>query len=519
MTLSNPGQNARYSFTGTANQQVNLSLTNSTIGGSTSCSSSNGTLAILKPDGSTLGSTSMCKPTTNLATQTLPVSGTYTALVNPASTNTGSASVKLSDGDHPGRGQRSNSDPEAERRCHDQATGRSGQQGHRGPIRWWPGRRPTAGRLEPVHRRSEQQARPVGRRLALRRKQWAPDARQLNGDPWRTGRPAGVWERLAPLSGPAGVTAVAGQTLTVDGQPLAGVTLRLEDKQATSDKTGRFLVTEVPAGHHVLVVDGRSASSRGRAFGVFEIGVDLTAGKTTALPATVWMPRLDTANTQQVSAPATGEVVLTTPRVPGLEVRIPAGSTIRDSDGKVVKELGITALPVDRPPFPLPAEAPFSMYFTVQPGGAYTFPEGARIIYPNHTNEAPGTRVSFWHYDPKAKGWHDYGKGTVTRDGKQIMPDPGVRVYGFTGASYNVPGWVPAAIGAIRDAFAAFSGDPVDLGTGLFIDTHTDLYLPDTMPISITRSYRQSDSLKRSFGIGANFNYGAFLYFGSEYQG
>jgi RHS repeat-associated protein len=522
-SLTSPGQNARYSFAGTANQQVNLSLISSTIGGSTSCTSSNGTLAILKPDGSTLGSASMCKPTTNLATQTLPVSGTYIALVNPASTNTGSASVRLSTVTTLAAtsGATASREPSAatttttatrpptpaeptDKASDNQSAGglaRDAQQAASSPS---------------TDRATSKTAAPA--ETGSLEEEWAPDDLQLRGDPWLTRRPASVSQRLSPLSGPSGVTAVAGQTLTLDGEPLAGVTLRLEDRKASSDDSGRFLLTEVPAGHHVLVVDGRSASSPGRAFGVFEIGVDLAEGKTTALPATVWMPRLDTAHTERFTTPTTGEVVVKTPRIPGLEVRVPAGSTIRDSDGKVVKELGITAIPVDRPPFPLPADVQVPIYFTVQPGGAYIFPEGARIIYPNYTDEAPGTRVNFWNYDPKAKGWHIYGKGTVTHDGKQVVPDPGVRVYAFTGAMINVSGLVAAAIGAIKDAFAAISGDPVDLGTGLFINSHTDLALSDTLPISITRTYRQSDSRSRPFGIGTNFDYGMFLNSARQYQ-
>jgi YD repeat-containing protein len=490
-SLTTPGQNARYSFTGNATQRVNLTMTGSTIGGSNSCLSSNGALAILKPDGTTLGSTSMCKPTTNLATQTLPAAGSYTVLVNPAGTNTGSATVTLSTVTT----LAATRGPAAATATPDQTATSSGS-APAGPS-------PTARTTKPA---------PPPANPGSPEENWAPDRLQLRGDPWLARRPATVWQRLSPLTAPAGTTAVAGQTLTLDGQPLVGVTLRLEGKTAKSDDSGRFVLAGLPSGRHVLVVDGRSASRPGRVFGVFEIGVDLASGKTTALPAAIWMPRLDTTHTQRLIAPTAREVVLTTPKVPGLEVRIPAGSTIRDSDGKVVRELGITAIPVDRAPFPTPAEAPFSMYFTVQPGGAYIFPEGARIIYPNHTDEAPGTRVDFWQYDPKAKGWHEYGKGTVTADGKQIIPDPGVRVYGFTGASFNVPGMVPAAIAAIKDAFAAFSGDPVDMGTGLLVNSHTDLYLPDTMPISITRTYRQSDSSSRAFGIGTNFDYGIFLH-------
>ncbi len=311
---------------------------------------------------------------------------------------------------------------------------------------------------------------------------------------------------------------MAGQALTLAGRPLAGVTLRLATRATTTDATGRFLLTGVPTGHHELLIDGRTASTLGRRFGVFEYGVDIAAGKTAALPATVWMPRLDTAHAKRFPSPTTGEVVVTTPRIPGLEVRVPAGSTIRDTDGRVVTELGITPVPVDRPPFPLPAGVRVPVYFTVQPGGSYVFPQGARIIYPNYTHERPGTRVAFWHYAPEGKGWHVYGHGSVTRDGKQIVPDPGVRVYEFTGAMINVPGLVAAALGAFRDAWHFIDGDPVDLGTGLFINSKTDLAIGDVLPISITRTYRQADNAVRPFGIGTNFTYGIFLQSANQYQ-
>lgn len=43
------------------------------------------------------------------------------------------------------------------------------------------------------------------------------------------------------------------------------------------------------------------------------------------------------------------------------------------------------------------------------------------------------------------------------------------------------------------------------------METHPDLALPDVMPIDLTRSYRQGDTVTRSFGVGTNFSYGFFL--------
>ena len=44
--------------------------------------------------------------------------------------------------------------------------------------------------------------------------------------------------------------------------------------------------------------------------------------------------------------------------------------------------------------------------------------------------------------------------------------------------------------------------DPVDIATGQFVYTKTDLALPDILPIALTRTYIANDSHSRSFGIG-----------------
>jgi YD repeat-containing protein len=91
VTTTAPGQSARYTFTGTAGQRVSLSITNSTYAGCLSLSAS-----ILKQDGSSLGSNSTCGSTLYVDAVTLPFSGTYTVLVDPQGTATGSATLLLS---------------------------------------------------------------------------------------------------------------------------------------------------------------------------------------------------------------------------------------------------------------------------------------------------------------------------------------------------------------------------------------------------------------------------------------
>ncbi len=334
---------------------------------------------------------------------------------------------------------------------------------------------------------------------------WQPDTANLNGTDWSTRYdPAPVRDR--PLQFDVGFTGLVGKVQSTAGQPLAGVTVSAGGSRVTTDDKGKFVLTGLPGGHVVVRVDGRTGTS-GRPFGSFDIGVDLKGGQVLVLPYTVFLPEIDAAATVHVPSPTTTETVLTTKAIPGLEVRLPAGTVVRDADGNVATELSLTPIPIDRPPFPLPPTK-VPVYFTVQPGGSYLFPEGATIVYPNYTKERPGTRTQFWNYDPDGQGWHIYGYGTVSPDGKQIVPDPTVKFYRLTGAMTAVPGMNPPPI-APR-AGGPRVGDPVDPATGLLVDETTDMVVDDIAPIEIKRSYQQGDTDIRAFGVGTSFNYGLY---------
>lgn len=339
--------------------------------------------------------------------------------------------------------------------------------------------------------------------------QWSPEPGNLRGD-WTSKRPKSQWQDEPPLQAAPGVTALAGQVLLLNGRPLADVTVSIGGRTAQTDQAGRFLLSPLGAGHHVMTVDGRSANKGKKTYGLFRIGIDVIAGRTNVLPFTSWMPRLDTDNATTIPAPTTAEVAVTTPHIPGLEVRIPAGAVVRDSDGRTVGQLSITPIPVDRPPFPLPPEVKVPVFFTVQPGAARVIPPRARVIYPNYNGERPGTRVNFWNYDPDQKGWYVYGQGTVTPDGRQVVPDAGVVIYEFTGFMIASPGLAPGS-GPPHGDPDGNDGDPVNLSTGLFVHSTTDLALVDTMPVALTRTYRQNDLASRAFGIGGSVGYDLYL--------
>lgn len=342
---------------------------------------------------------------------------------------------------------------------------------------------------------------------------WVPGPEHMRGD-WRSHRPPSPLQQLPALTAASGVTALAGQVLLLNGEAAEDVTLRIGDREARSDGTGRFLLEDVPAGTRTLVIDGGTASRPGRTYGVFEALVTVAAGKTTALPYTIWLPRTNTQHAVSLASPTTQEVVVTSPHIPGLELRIPAGVVLRDRAGRVVTEVSITPIPLDRSPFPLPTRD-VPVYFTIQPGGVHlqsldpASPQGARLVYPNYHGGAPGTALDFWSYDPVDKGWYVYGQGRVSGDARQVVPDPGVAIYEFTGAMVSSPGNAPPD-GPPPGGCEGQAGDPVDCYTGLFLLQRTDLSLPGTIPISVTRTYRPRDTVSRAFGIGTNHIYDVF---------
>jgi RHS repeat-associated protein len=345
-----------------------------------------------------------------------------------------------------------------------------------------------------------------------------------------------------PFQAPPGATTLAGQVLTVEGKPLQNVTVQVEGREEISvrtDVSGRFWLSAIDPGINNLLIDGRSASDAEKSYGVFIIRVQALAHQTNVLPYNIWMPEIDTAHAVKIDSPTQTEVVITTARIPGLELHIPPGTVIYDHEGKVVTELSITAIDNERPPFPLPVLLQFQTHVTIQPGGAYLLNKngvGARLIYPNSIHAFPGTEANLWHYDPQWNGWYIYGHGSVSQEGKQIIPNPGVSLYEFmvSGLSLSAlnpqqpadfgpsPGNgddPPPTPGKRGKKKKGTGGDPVDLGTGLFLSHKTDLMVPDTLPLHLVRTYRPRDIFSRAFGIGATHSYDMFLWgpFGIPY--
>lgn len=92
VSISAPGQNAKLTFTGAANQRVSLNLTAVTMGASACCSVK---VSILRPDNTTLSSKTVGTDGGFFDTVTLNVAGAWKVSVDPQQAATGSITLSL----------------------------------------------------------------------------------------------------------------------------------------------------------------------------------------------------------------------------------------------------------------------------------------------------------------------------------------------------------------------------------------------------------------------------------------
>jgi len=322
------------------------------------------------------------------------------------------------------------------------------------------------------------------------------------------------WQSLPPLLAPPGVTAFAGQVLRVNGQPLPNVTIQIGENAVRTDSTGRFLLTNIPSGHQEFLINGETASKPRKLYATCEEGIDILAGKTNVLSYTIWLPVVDTQHATTLPVPTTQEIVATNPLMPGLEMHIPAGVRLKTHNGTYLTSLALTPVPLDRTPLPLPTGTAY--YFTPQTHDSVIETVdgrpsvGIRIVFPNVKHLPPGSEVNLYDYSSE-NGWYVYGQGTVTPDGKQVVPNPGVGLQKLN-CNNSMADWLWPDGPPFGDW--GWGADPVHLGTGIFVYKKTDLTLPDTIPISLTRMYRQNAGTSHAFGVGATHPYDMYLWFG-----
>jgi len=317
-----------------------------------------------------------------------------------------------------------------------------------------------------------------------------------------------------------GLTTLSGQIRNEDAEPVKGALITVGGAQVSTDEGGNFLLQNPLAGaNQLLLIDGTPASTPGKNLPAIPLTVTIIAGQANALRYTPYLHFQKTTGLVNIANSAV-ERLVTDPDLPGFQLRIPAGVTIVGWDGQPNTQMSVRRVPMDRLPVPPPpadrvAGAAYMDYFDKVGGG--TPSEPIPVTLPNDLDLPPGAQAELWYFDEAPDGsrpnqWAQYGTGTVSTDGSQIVPD----IDPATGKPYGQPrfccGINMAAIletarqfyfgGGAPSPGGDIGGDPVDLATGLLMVTKTDLMLPGRLPIALTRSYQTNGTVTGPFGRG-----------------
>jgi RHS repeat-associated protein len=325
--------------------------------------------------------------------------------------------------------------------------------------------------------------------------------------------------QVTPPPPTSSTTTLSGKVMSGDAipKPLAGVRVYLEQfpgtGEAYTDANGNFKMTNLPARQTTVAVDGQVISNAQVQYPMVVVPANIVAGQANKLPYTVYVTAYDPRGTYTIPSTISTDMVLGNSNAPGLAVTLPAGLKITRFDGTPVTQLTISTVTPDRTPMPYPNGVAPRQLLSIQPADAI-LSQPVPVTFPNlYKGARPGDQVPLYRadHDSESGQFIQYGTGTVSQDGRLIVPniDPATgKPYGLPAFSWHFPyigGKSPEIAPKKNDCPCAQS---VDASSGTEHYEISDIgVIGGRMPFDLTRVYRSNDSRTGPFGIGTSYNF------------
>jgi RHS repeat-associated protein len=344
--------------------------------------------------------------------------------------------------------------------------------------------------------------------------------------------------------GSSGGTSFAGRVAVTDAYdtPLVNLTVKFLGKNytgtvtgctasTTTDSAGNFVLAGLPdncAGSQMIQYDPSTVTSPAGKFSGVALSYLLTPGQVTTPGIIVHLPRVDNAETVMVQQNSSTDQTFTFTSIPGVSITVYAGTTLSLADGSQPNPfpLSIVEIPYDKLPEKMPPDPTQDPVFamSIEPDNSSSS-QPVAVSYPNRANTPPGTAMPLTSLDPTLGMMVNYGTGTVSGNGTQVIPDsdpsrPGHR-YGISHFDWHFPLPLPSnGSNPSPNPNNPNNGDPVDSFSGLMVLTKTDVAIGGARgQVAITRTYRNLTGNPGPFGIGTSHNYGYILDTSNESTG
>src|SRR5580704_2329756 len=337
------------------------------------------------------------------------------------------------------------------------------------------------------------------------------------------------------VQAPSGSATFAGQVAVTGlyNAPLVGVTVSFTGTNYTGAQTGCTGSTTTDAGGN-FVLNGLSSSCTGSQMIQYDpstvtsppgkysgvtLSYVLTPAQVTTPGLIIHLPNVTNAETFTVSQNSSSTQTFVSQSIPGVTITIYPGTTFSLADGTQPDPflLSVVEIPYNQVPDympPNPTEDPvFAM--SIEPFNSSSS-QPVAVSFPNRKNSPPGTDMPLTSLNPTLGMMVNYGTGAVSPDMTQVIPDPDPanpgHLYGISHFDWHFPLPAPGPINPSPDSDCPCAGDPVDLGSGLLVETKTDIAFGSARgQIAFTRTYREMATSAGPLGIGTNHNYNVSL--------
>jgi hypothetical protein len=255
--------------------------------------------------------------------------------------------------------------------------------------------------------------------------------------PGMTGQPA-AFLSSGVVPGPVANTIVSGVVLDNAEQPIPNTTASIENTNlsALTNAQGQFTIVNAPVGDIILFIDG-STSTSSYTFPTLSFQMATIPGINNTLGRPIYLPALDTSNSQVVGGAQAVQLTLT--GVPGLVYTV-APNSVTFPDGTHVGPLTISQVHNDRVPMiPVNGTAP-RLVLTVQPAGVLFNPP-VQMQFPNTDGLAPGQVINIFSFHHDLEQFVVEGTARVSEDGSVVVSDPGfgLTISGWDGGGPTIP--------------------------------------------------------------------------------
>ncbi len=229
------------------------------------------------------------------------------------------------------------------------------------------------------------------------------------------------------IAGDPDATTISGVVLDNSNNPVAGVTLHVEDTGLTtlSDAQGQFKLQSVPVGRILLIADGSTVPPRnGMPWPKLEYEMVTIAGRDNTVGMPIYLLPIDTPRGILVDETHGG--TLTLDELPGFSLTVVPGSATFPDGGRR-GTVSVTLVHGDKVPMvPNFGQQP-RFIITVQPAGTLFNPPAAMTM-PNVDGLLPGQKTEMYSFDHDLGAFVSIGPATVSEDGTVVQSDPGVGV-------------------------------------------------------------------------------------------